>query len=90
MGDKAQWRREGISKGCEDKTGRGRKRRTDGESQTESVTVRYFGGETKTGLRDRARETETDRQNEQERYMTPLALTMALHVVPSLAGEPLE
>lgn len=40
----------------------------------------------------RERKLETDRQTdrERERYMTPLALTMALHVVPSLAGEPLE
>lgn len=51
-----------------------------------------MGGETKRaregGQREKARDRQTDR--ERERYMTPLALTMALHVVPSLAGEPLE
>lgn len=85
MGDKAQWRREGISKGDEDKTGRGRRRRTDGECDSEI----FWWRDQERGS-ERERETETDRQKEQERYMTPLALTMALHVVPSLAGEPLE
>lgn len=39
------------------------------------------------GLTERKRERETGRR---ERYMTSLSLTMALHVVPSLAGELLE
>lgn len=48
-----------------------------------------MGGETK--QEKEGRERQTDRQTEKRgRYMTPLSLTMALHVVPSLAGEPLE
>lgn len=61
------------------------------QSPTQGRASKRDKGKQAAGERERRLETggltDRDRNRQTERYMTSLSLTMALHVVPSLAGE---